>query len=378
MEENTQDGVYLVISRHGDAASTNLSAKGAVEEYFVGKYLSDVAKIPPVEHFFYSPISRARNTMRMQTIAMQVNLLQNPGAFYDIRLHEGSGKQEEALQTAIVLANECNMQCIELVSHQPIVSALCQKLKKYAPNGYGGFIVLKADNWYDMLTGNNISTVYQCNSAADFLINAVGRDNAQYIQSIISKKPTPEKLPDNLTEENYTVLEACDVYKYWANTQATAIGMPNIFHSYLQDALMGTFAPHTNEALNPYNATSLLFGEKYYANPSLAYPDDPHAVFNAFAHKLEKEMGGKVTTRKLEVENTANILEETFPGYREAMLAGDTHNEYPDSNGDIRNGHQYTIISGEEGFDANGDFQEKSPILTAGLLNILRSKLQKD
>ncbi|MBQ2887096.1 MAG: hypothetical protein IJE43_25580, partial [Alphaproteobacteria bacterium] len=120
------------------------------------------------------------------------------------------------------------------------------------------------------------------------------------------------------------------------------------------------------------------FGEKYYANPSLAYPDDPHAVFNAFAHKLEKEMGGKVTTRKLEVENTANILEETFPGYREAMLAGDTHNEYPDSNGDIRNGHQYTIISGEEGFDANGDFQEKSPILTAGLLNMLRSKLQKD
>ena len=89
-------------------------------------------------------------------------------------------------------------------------------------------------------------------------------------------------------------------------------------------------------------------------------------------------MGGKVTTRKLEVENTANILEETFPGYREAMLAGDTHNEYPDSNGDIRNGHQYTIISGEEGFDANGDFQEKSPILTAGLLNMLRSKLQKD
>ena len=376
MEKN--NGVYLVLSRHGDTAGTNLSAKGAVEEYFVGKHLSEVAKIPPVEHFFYSPISRTRNTMRMQTIAMQVNLLQNPGAFYDIRLHEGSGISKEALDTAIILANECNMQCIEIVSHQPIISDLCKKLHQDAPSGYGGLVVLKADNWYDMLVGNNIQTVYTCNSAEKFLIDAFGEENTKYIEAIISKKPSPETIPNGLEGKDFEVLEAWDVYKYWANTQATAIGLTNIFHSCLGDALIGTFPPHTDNALDHSYINARSFGEKYYADPSLTYPDDPHAVFNAFAQKLEKQNGNKTTVRKLEVENTANILDEVFPGYREAMHAGETHNEYPDSNGDIRKGHEYTIISGEEGFDAKGEFQEKSPILTAGLLNILRSKELKD
>ena len=364
------NNVYLVLSRHGDSASTNLSGKGAVEEYFVGKYLSEVAKIPPVEHFFYSPISRTRNTMRMQTIAMQVNHMQNPGSFYDIRLHEASGLQEEALNTAIVLAHECDMQCI--------ISALCKKLHKSAPSGMGGLIVLKANNWADMISGNNIETAYICNSAEELLVDAVGKENTQYIEAIINKKPTPETLVNSLAGKDLEVLEAWDVYKYWINTLATAVGMPTILHSYLSDALMGTFPPHTDKALDHSYINTRSFGEKYYADPSTSFPDDPHAVFNAFAQKLEKQNGNKTTVRKLEVENTANILNEVFPGYRDTMMAGDTHKEYPDSNGDIREGHEYTIISGEEGFDAEGNFQEKSPILTAGVLNLLRNKQKND
>ena len=149
------DGVALMIGRHDEASGPNIMPRGAMFAYAMGKYGAEYFKIDPPEMIVHSPVSRARNTALMHRNTMIFNEMGEPEMSTDMRLHEQAGDELLCLaaEDAIRYAANMGYKTVEIITHSDSPFSIAHHFGGKDDSGlsYGGMIVLKADNWEDML-----------------------------------------------------------------------------------------------------------------------------------------------------------------------------------------------------------------------------------
>ena len=345
-EESAPKEVALIIARHDNAPTQDISAYGAAYAYLTGKLLCDQAEVPYPEHIFYSPVSRARNTAKMHQLAMKLNDLYIPSMSYDAGFHEHASNQktEQALEDAVLYAKSQNMQTVEIVGHEPTVAKILHKLGASAPTfGYGGCAVLKAKSWDDMLAGK-ITDVYCSESSKDFAVKALGKEQAELLDDLMYRGTTGmldlSNVADRVqkqikkactwidaheagkpTEEKYSpaeFLEVLDAYKFWAANSMTALGIApdekGPFQSNIQKLLFGQDEYFNQKFLAEFHLRS---DERMDDSEST----QPYALFNAVA-KMVAQRNGAGDKVNAELEKEAEQMED-FPLYRDIIAAGE-------------------------------------------------------
>ncbi|MBR1825345.1 MAG: histidine phosphatase family protein [Alphaproteobacteria bacterium] len=172
------EGVALMIGRHDDASGPNITPRGAMFAYAMGKYAPEYFQIDPPQKIYHSPISRARNTALMHRNALITNDMAAPDTSYDMRLHEQAGDTVHAAVEEIIReAAAYGHKTIEIITHSNIPYSISGHLGGLDGSGlgYGGMVVIKADSWEDMLDPKAQKTTQVIDSSAQLAEEMLGR-----------------------------------------------------------------------------------------------------------------------------------------------------------------------------------------------------------
>lgn len=340
------DSVALIIARHDYAQSQNISAYGAAYAYLTGKYLCDVMDISYPEHIFYSPVARARNTAKMQQLAMKLNDIPVPDMSYDIGFHEHASTQKalQSLDNALLYAQLEEMQTIEIVGHEPTISSLMSRFKEASFQKekieYGGCVVITGDSWEKLKKGE-IKEIKYCKSSKDLADTVLGKRQAEVLDGLMYQGKTSGQIDlsdfisgakdlimkavneekNQKSTEKYSpieFLEILDAYKLWGSSSMTALGIApdekNPFYSEAQRMLFGDNSYFNQKFLTEFNYRS---EERMDDSNST----QPYPVFNAVAQMIANKTGAPNTLNE-ENEQIAEKMED-FPPYRDIIQAGE-------------------------------------------------------
>ncbi len=366
------DGVALMIGRHDDAYGPNITPRGAMFAYAMGKYGAEYFRIDPPEMIVHSPVSRARNTALMHRNTMIFNEMGNPEMSTDMRLHEKAGGEMMCLaaEEAIRYAGNMGYKTVEIITHSDSPFSIAQHFGGYNSSGlsYGGMVVLKADNWDDMLnkktygqsfvnSSQELARVVLGNLAVDVLNVMSMPDNSSYVDALhrneeareiwrkagiqdyfgleqklnaiiqAKAKESPEWLIKALNGEEVEsvvapdeFMQMYDAYKYWLQNMALAVGINpcESTDSRLYDEngkfryIWGSTQSKMMDKLGGLN--------RRVRTLSAALSDDDqdylYPILNAAVQKME---GKRYTERKARVAGHAGSIGLNVPGYTDMM-----------------------------------------------------------
>ena len=347
-----ENKVTLIIARHDDARSQDITAYGAAYAYLTGKFSCDMTNTYYPDHIFYSPVARTRNTAKMHQLAMKINDICEPTMSYDARFHEDASEEKtlEALDDALLYAKAQGFKTIEIVGHEPTLLKLMRKFNnsnlssKFYQFDYGGHNIIKANSWDDLMQGKR-TRILHCESSKNLARGALGYEQSKVLDALMYEGKTSGRLDlteqlaqakeqinkaikwvaakeaGQETEEKYSpaeFLEILDAYKFWGANMMTSVGIApdekNPFYSDLQQLLFGEDTYFNKKFLAEYNVRS----EEKIDNSEASMP---YPVFNAVAKMVAQRAE---SNKKFDEENEqiANEMED-FPVYRDVLSAGE-------------------------------------------------------
>ena len=366
------DGVALMIGRHDDARGPNITPRGAMFAYGMGKYGAEHFRIDPPELIVHSPVSRTRNTALMHRNAMLVNEMGNPEMMTDMRLHEQAGGEALCLaaEEAIRYAANMGYKTVEIITHSDSPFTVAGHFGGVDSNGlsYGGMVVLKADSWEDMLAkktygqqdvngSEDLARAVLGSVAVDVLNVLSAPDNTLYLNALYANEEAQKiwqeaglgkhsELDEKLNaiinakekESVEWVLKALkgedvdsvvapnefmqmyDAYKYWVQNMALAVGI-NPYESTDGRLFDENGEFKDNRGRMQSKMMDKLAGlDKRARTISAALSDDDqdylHPILNAAVQKMEK---GRFTERKGRVAGHAGSIGLNVPGYTDIM-----------------------------------------------------------
>lgn len=333
------DKVTLIVGRHDYAPNRDLSGYGAAYAFLVGKLLCDYCGTSYPEHIFYSPLPRARETALEHKLAMEMSDITPPTMSYDTGFLEKATLPEvqKSLSDALTYAEAAGMATIEIIGHEPTVNMIGTLL--HIPTdkvGYGGIMVVAADNWQELRKGNFVSTVFE--SSKQFATEALGEDQVALLDKFMhygkpnySQDIKIDDLPELMAEQRkkakiwdkqqekgeqtagkYSPLEfltAVDAYRCFLAGQMAVVGVApredGPFMSEMQKKLFGE-----NQAMKDF--VERVEGPNQEEN-------ETYSVFNAVASMIAQKKGIKAD---LVDEKRVEAMED-FPAYRKIVHAGE-------------------------------------------------------